>query len=656
MLPRRTWTYTALALAAFTMTDCSCDETVLVPSVPGECEPDYGCPAGFEYRRGECRASRCMIDADCCPGQKCNAAAGFCADQYVACTEDDDCTEVPGQRCIDFRGDRYCGYPNKGNALSEAGTQTCVSDSDCDEGRSCFGSRCVVYAPCNGGCPAGEVCDVDSNTCFEDSSCAITCNEGEILVVENPDDMSGPQCCLVKCACEVLPPVLPGQYGFHSAVAASDSSVLVSTYDPLYGDLVVAVFNHEGQQIDVHYVDGFPTDGPLVANPNGPRGGRSEPGPDVGEHTSIAIDDSNVFHVAYYDAEAGRLKYANFAGGVWSTSVVDETDHVGLYTSIAIGPDGNPWIAYMMVEGTVDTDPMPHTGLKVAHARTNMPASPSDWDITLVDSALKTPPICMGGCPASDDCVDLPGGPACAPRVGMCPTECAADELCVDVGGTPSCETEYKVAPLTDLIEGVGLFADLAFTSAGTPVVAYYDRIEGDLVLATGDGAGGFTLETLDGNDPMNPTDVGQHASVAVDSADNVGVAYYDATNADLVFYDVTTNTREIVDDGITPPDLRLVGADASLIFDQNDMPAIAYQDPTFIDLLYARRTGSPPMWWSEILEGAPPAGAEQGTAAGFYTAQCRLQDRAFITNTDVSFDEESNLLLDLSITVQDLQ
>jgi hypothetical protein len=645
-------------LLACGLTDCSCDDQILIPSTPGSCEPDFACPAGYEYRRGECKPSRCMIDSDCCPGQKCNAAAGFCADQYVACTDDDDCTEVPGQSCIDFRGGRYCGYPNGGNALSGFGTQTCASDAECAGDRSCFGGRCVLYAPCQGGCPAGQICDVDSNTCFTEPSCTETCQPGQMLVVADPDQMSGPMCCLVECKCETLPPVLAGQPGFHAAIAASQTLIFVSNYDPIYGDLAVAIFDHQGARVDLHYVDGFPSDGPIVANPAGPRGGRIEPGPNVGEHTSIASDgNSDVFHVAYYDRDEGRLKYALFDGGAWTSMVVDESAHVGMYTSIAIGPDGNPWIAYMMVEGTVDMDPTPRTGLKLARATSSRPESASDWQTFLVDSAPIPPPICMGGCGSGQECVDLGGAaPECRPASTACADTCADDELCVDVNGTPSCELEYNLAPLTDLIEGTGLFADLAFDSAGRPLIAYYDRLQGDLRLATGNGDGTFALATVDGNDMMNPTDVGQHASIAVGPTGNAAIAYFDATNADLVYFDLAGGTREIVDDGITPPDLRLVGADASLLFDQNGDPAIAYQDPTLIDLLYARRTGAPPAWWSEVLKGDPPSGGEDGTASGFYAAQIRIDDNAVITNTDVSFDAESNLILDLSVLVHELR
>lgn len=648
MSNRIRWSFLALFFGLLSASGCSCGDEVLVPITPGTCEPDFTCATGTEYRRGECVTARCQIDADCCPGQKCNAAAGFCGDQYVSCTDDEQCTEVPGQTCIDFRGGQYCGYPNRGNALSAANTQPCVTTADCDEGRTCFSKRCVVFAPCQGGCPEGEICDVDSNTCSPLDTCTATCKPGEMLVVAEPDTMSGPQCCLVECACAVLPPVLPGAYGWYASIDAKDAMVAVASYDDVYGDLVVVQYDDQGNATQVDYVDGFPADGPLVGNPDGPRNGRNGAGEDVGQHASLVIDDAGVVHVAYYDAENGRLKYANYVGGMWTTSIVDESEHVGAYTSIAIDANGNPAIAYMMIEGTVDPDPLPRTGLKYAQANSNMPTSATDWTTTLVDHVEKAPPVCE--CMSGFSCVDLGNGPECAADSSQCTDTCGMDEVCVENAmATPECATELSIVPLEGLIEGVGLFADLAHTSTGTPVIAYYDKIEGDLKLAVGDGAGGFSVRTLDGNDAMDPTDVGQHASVAVDANDRIGVAYFDASFDDLVYFDVTDGTREIVDDGVSPPDLRLVGADASLVFDAQGNPTIAYQDPTLIDLVYARRTGDPAMWNIEMLRGTD-------RASGFYASQAILGSSAYVASVDVSFDEESRLLLDLTVMVKSLQ
>jgi hypothetical protein len=451
-----------------------------------------------------------------------------------------------------------------------------------------------------------------------------------------------------------LPPVLPGQFGWYASLAVGRDNIAVASWDAIYGDLVVARFARGGQKIATEYVDGYPLDGPVVANPDGPRGGRDGIGPNVGEHASIAVDLNNIMHVAYYDRTEGRLKYANDSGGLWKSSVVDEDGHVGMYTSIAIGPDGNPLISYMMVEGTVSPDPMPRTGLKYAVARTSLPMGAADWSVQVLDSRLTEPPICGGGCAMGQACIDQGAGPACVAEVGGCTEMCGSNEACVDMAGTPSCEEKVPLLPIDDLIEGTGLFTSLAFTSDGRAMIAYYDRVDGDLRLAQSDAAGTFTLSTVDGNDMMAPADVGQHASLAIGPGDIAGVAYVDATNDDLVYRELSmTGVREVVDNGVTPPNLRLVGPDASLIYDINGQPAIAYQDPTNLDLLYARKDMGG--WSTEVLKGAPPPGQDKGTASGFYASQKREDTKAFISNVDVTFDPEGNLVLDLGVMIKDL-
>jgi hypothetical protein len=651
-MARTTLIASALFLGLAPLGACSCEDETLTEVRPGTCEPDFDCQQGFTYRRGECRVARCTEDSDCCPGQRCSAAAGLCADQWVACTDDSECGEIPGQRCIDFRGGRFCGYPNATGALTEAGTQACSSDADCPRGTACVGERCLSAAPCGGGCPDGEVCDIDSNTCFSLPSCTETCMPGQVLVVADPETMSGDACCLVECACAPLPPVPEGQYGWHASLAASPGGSVVSAYDAQYGDLVVASFDASGQPGALEYVDGFPSDGPVEANPTGRRGGRARPGPDVGEYTSIARDNAGHLHVAYYDRTNGDLKYARRMGETWTTHTVDAEGDVGRFTSIAVGPEGRPRISFMAAEVM---GPMNRTfaELRYAEASRPSPSGPGDWTITGVDRREKPAPVCGGGCGRDEACVDLGPGPACAAEVSACGS-CGSDEACVMGPNGAECAVEIPTLALDDLPRGTGLFSSLVLTATGSPQIVYYDRIGGDLRLARFDGAQ-FRLRTLDGADPMRPADVGAHASAALTPEGSLAVAYMDFTSDDLVYLDVASGTREIVDDGVTPPDLRMVGADASLVFDPAGRPAIAYQDGTRLDLVYARRTGSPPMWSTRVVRGAPPSANAMGTAAGFYATQDVAGGRAHVASVAVGFDPESNLQLELTVDPVDL-
>lgn len=642
-----------LLLAVLPFAACSCEEDPLAPKLPGTCEPDFPCGSAFEYRLGACRATRCALDTDCCPGQTCNAALGLCISQYenAACTDDSQC-EVPGQSCIDFRGGRYCGYANATNTLSAAGTQRCDSDRECADGKSCFAHRCLNAAPCDGGCPEGSICELDSNTCYEAPACAAVCGPGQIKVVADSDTMSAAQCCAIDCACATLPGIPEGTYGWYAASALKTDALLVSSYDPNYGDLVVATFGLDGTKKAIAYVDGYPTTGPVIGNPDGLRAGRVEAGADVGLHTSIAVDSTGVAHVAYYDRDLGALKYANDSGGLWKSVVVDDSGDTGYYTSIALGADGTPRIAYMMTSGTLSPDPTSVTALKVATARSNLPLMASDWSTQVVDSAPKPALVCGGGCGRDEACVDLGMGPACVATTTGC-AMCASGDACVaDAMMMPVCEARIPTIPVDDLVDGTGLFASLAVATDGTLAIAYYDRLAGDLRYAVSDVSGTtWTLRTLDGNDTMTPTDVGQHVSLAFGPNGARGVAYVDATRDDLVYLDLVSMTREVVDDGVTPPNLRLVGADASLVFDDAGAPAIAYQDPTNIDLLYARRLGAPPMWSLEVLRGGPPAGSMRGSASGFYVDQSKAGTSALVTSVDVDFTEDGDVVLDVIVT-----
>ncbi|MDA0300773.1 MAG: hypothetical protein O3B40_10150, partial [Actinobacteria bacterium] len=102
---------------------------------------------------------------------------------------------------------------------------------------------------------------------------------------------------------------------------------------------------------------------------------------DVGRYTSIAIRDNGNPVISYYAAANTALKVAACTTadctGTPTITTVDSAGDVGRYTSIAIGDNGYPVISY------IDRD---NTALKVAACTTNdCTGTPT---ITTVDSAV----------------------------------------------------------------------------------------------------------------------------------------------------------------------------------------------------------------------------------------------------------------------------
>jgi hypothetical protein len=366
------------------------------------------------------------------------------------------------------------------------------------------------------------------------------------------------------CQCSNDIPI--GRLGAYSHVAASvGGDIWVSAYAESHGDLVVAHVTQPGRIPDTawEWVDGVP-DGPVVVQDSMIRGGIADDGPNVGMYTSVAVSADGTPMVTYFDlgtvdAPNANLKFAAKVNGVWQTHIIDQGTGqltptsgsvTGMFSSISLrSDDGRPGVAYLRHVADANGE---HAEVCYASASVPVPTSAADWTVFVVDTTAVPPAD-----PNNPDVYPLPGG--------------------------------------------LGLFIDSTRSPVDqSPVIAYYDRANGDLKLARFDIAQGQfkTPIVLDGS---NGTDVGWSPSVQVDGQGVAHVAYVSATSDDLNYItDATGATSEMVDDGyrivgmspdgLPEPEFHFVGDDAGLVVPAQGQPMIVYQDATTQELLLAQR------------------------------------------------------------------
>ncbi len=395
-----------------------------------------------------------------------------------------------------------------------------------------------------------------------------------------------------------------GPLGRWDSIAIDGDRAVVTAYEESLGDLVLIDVSSDTWAYQV--IDGVPADVLPVYDPGTYRGGIVEAGPNVGAWTSVTLRDGRV-RVAYQDLDQGVLKFAAESDDGWAIHVVDadtQGGSVGLYASLAWGPDGVPAIAYMAA-AIDDGASGKKSELRLAVASTATPASESDWTVSVLDDAAVS---CAGLCADGFACLPATAstGELCTAVTTDCPAECADDQACI--GGT--CTAIVPTPAAHDLPGGTGLFARLGYLPDGRAVVVYYDRSVGDLMMQLNET--GWSAVPLDA---AAGTDTGMHAAMAIDGAGTVHVAYQDALGDRLLYVSWAGGTAgpiEVVDDGTRAGDrTHPVGAGAAVLA-LGGGPAIAYQDGASSDLLVARRGET--VWTREdLLVGA--------TLDGFYTA-----------------------------------
>jgi MYXO-CTERM domain-containing protein len=417
---------------------------------------------------------------------------------------------------------------------------------------------------------------------------------------DDVDVKDGPKGGCVEPDCVTLQPGLAGAY---TSLAVSGSTIWVAGYaeadwnsDLSWGDLVVG--KHEGDKgvawVPIDGVPAEPPPDPKATNVNGYRGGQTSPGDDVGLWTSIAIDPSGHPAVAYYDRTNKALRFASTTDDTtWTVSTVDSrpSGDVGRYAKL-VYLNATPVIAYLAIEPTAD-------GAVQSSVRVATGSSTGTW--TFEDAVIDAATPCRKAfCASGTECVATTGLCTATLSDDSCGGACGSGKACVDQGGSPACVDTYDKSKLDSYPEAVGDYIAAVPDGKGGIGIAYYDRVRGNLGVASKSG-GAWTTLIVDGATADGATDTGDMgigASLFIDGAGDWHLTYVDGLNENVRYARLTGGTTvaaiEVVDDGLSLDGVKfedgqhVVGDDSNVLVLPSGEVHVTYQDATSGKLRYA--------------------------------------------------------------------
>ncbi len=315
-----------------------------------------------------------------------------------------------------------------------------------------------------------------------------------------------------------------------------------------------------------------------INSPNEPTSGV------VGKYTSIAIDSTGNPHIAYYDTDNKKLKYASYNGLAWSTETVkqDRTDYKeGKYAALYIDNADRPHISYLEDD---------HDNLRYVYKEGNnwRYADPDEggnvggYTSIIVDSKYRVHISYCQGPLVNNYCVKL-----------KYTTALVSDDKPEDWSWEKATvEGDYA-----------GTYSSIA-KSGNTLAIAFYDWDDYKLKLATRNtktgAVGDWDVEDFDYDG-----DHGLYTSIAFDNNSYIHIAFQDLLTGYYkeLYYDEEED--EYLDRNIVRQ--RYVGLYTSLALDSTDKAHISYMDNTNYDLRYA--TGTSGSWTTSVISATGNVG-----------------------------------------------